>query len=268
MAHRVIPLVILLIAPGLSRRLVAAAWHLFVCVTCMSSVGFKIFYSMVWLLIIAALLALSVWQWQRAQFKQQLLTEQQQLSQRAPVDLATMATPDLSTFLPVKTHGIYLNDQHLLLANQHYKGRLGYEVITPLQREHDIVLVIRGWAASKPNTRSIPTVLPVLGETTAQGMVYWPPTKGLRLRQAIEENKHWPRIISRVDIAQIQTWFDRPIQPYLVRLTEADPHRLIQAWIPVQTSPHRHLGYALQWFGLAIVAMIAAIVIYRKRGSV
>jgi surfeit locus 1 family protein len=218
------------------------------------------------LLITVILSSLGYWQLQRAQLKRDILHEQQRLSQLPPQDITHLRVDAWPALLPVVTHGVYLNERQLMLANQHYKGRLGYEVITPMQTANDdIVLVVRGWLPSKPNTRSIPVVLPVLENTTAQGIVYWPPTKGLHLRQAIDENNDWPRVISRIDIEQIQAWFERPVRPYVIRLSATDPHRFTLVWSPVTLSPRRHVGYALQWFGLALVAMIVTVIIYRRQ---
>lgn len=51
----------------------------------------------------------------------------------------------------------------------------------------------------------------------------------------------------------------------IVRLNPASPHGYVRDWQIVPFSPQRHLGYAFQWFALAVGMLVIFIVVNTNR---
>jgi surfeit locus 1 family protein len=79
----------------------------------------------------------------------------------------------------------------------------------------------------------------------------------------------WPRVIQYLDFEVMGERLGRPVAPLTVRL---DPDRALRIrarqWAPVvPMGAERHLGYALQWFGLALaLVVIVLVLLLRSRG--
>ena len=53
---------------------------------------------------------------------------------------------------------------------------------------------------------------------------------------------------------------DEPVLPAMVRIAAEDPQALSANWTVVNQSPQKHTGYAVQWFTMAAVLLLAFIV--------
>lgn len=209
------------------------------------------------LLIVAGvtlLCRLGFWQLSRAEEKQQWLLQWQTQQH------AVLSQTDLNNTKPsmryarVKLSGHFLNDRTVLLDNKTNKGQPGYHVLVPLQLDNQIlILVDRGFIPLPRSRKILPTILPILGETTIEGYLdfeYRNPFIGRSIETQIID---WPLRIQQLDWEHMSTLLGNPVFPMLVKFDTPNP---LSFQLPVATTewltPDRHYGYACQWFLLAL----------------
>jgi len=78
---------------------------------------------------------------------------------------------------------------------------------------------------------------------------YVPPGASLELRHV--ESRDWPQLINQVDAAALWQRLGRGGLPLELRL-EPGSAAYDTDWPVVAMGPERHLGYAVQWFAMAV----------------
>jgi surfeit locus 1 family protein len=113
------------------------------------------------LLTLAALLLfvrLGLWQWHRAQHKQELAADFGAGGQSV-VDLGARAVSELPRYAQLRLQGSYDGEHQFLLDNMSHDGRPGYEVLTPLRlTDGRTVVVNRGWLPLTASRSQLPQV--------------------------------------------------------------------------------------------------------------
>ncbi len=224
------------------------------------------------LLVIAAFSALGAWQLQRMQYKRTLLDEVAAvLAQRMPVPWATVLDAGRAgSYDWIELNGRFAAQPPLLLDNQLREGQAGvrvYRLFLPAQGGS--VLVDMGWL-SLQGRRVLPTAQ-VLGGTfldqslQLRGLLAPPPAVGLALGKAMgEQDGTW--LLTRIDmdaIAALQGPAGKPLAPRVLKLDPDLPigfERDLEI-LPNTMPPERHMGYAVQWFGLALAVLVTALVL-------
>lgn len=222
--------------------------------------------------LVAGLFALlGSWQWHRMQQKQALL-DQAPVSFDVPMKLAQALrmSPALRW---VRDQGRFLPGT-VLLDNQLRGGRAGVKVYQAFQPAEPSppVLVDRGWLPL-PSNRALPSIVPLGGDHQIQGLLAPAPATGLALGPAL------------VDTAQPQLWLatriDAPAIAARLGLSVALPTQVLRLdpalplgyerdleLLPNTLPPSRHLGYAVQWYAMALTVLIIALVLewrFRRR---
>lgn len=206
------------------------------------------------------------WQLQRMQQKETLLVAQQQAAARAPVPLArALAAPD--AVQGVADHGRFLPGL-VLLDNQMRHGRAGVKLYRPFRSDAGaMVLVDLGWRAL-PADRALPEVPTPPSPVALRGLLAPPPAAGLALGPPHVEAGSGRWLAARLQPAALAPVLGVPALPARVlRLDPALPfgdERDLDL-LPNTLPPQRHLGYAVQWFGLALTVLIVALVLEWRR---
>lgn len=214
---------------------------------------------------IALFTALGFWQLDRAQFKQALTADFARRDDARPRVVESAAElGSLSRFVPVSVTGRFLPGRQIYLDNRIRDGRPGIEVFTPFELTGgDTLLVNRGWLPFADRRRALPPA-PAPGRTvTLRGLVAAPPAPGLRLgkRPATPE---WPWLTPWLTIADAEAVLERPLADRVLLLGADQPHGFRRDWQPVTMPSERHLGYAFQWFALAVAVAVIWIVLTRR----
>lgn len=219
-------------------------------------------------LLLPLLVSLGFWQLQREQEKRETQISYDLRATQAPVPLAQtdwQGADDIA-WLRVEAAGRYDNARHFLLDNRINQSRVGYEIITPLQTGHGLLLVNRGWIAQGADRQTLPEVRVPDGEVTIQGAIYVPGGDIMVLGQEEPTGDNpWPRVVQRLDVAQISAILGEPVLPYSVRLEPGAPGLMHINWQPVTLSPETHRAYAVQWFFMAVVLVILYLVFSFRR---
>ncbi|MFG3448875.1 SURF1 family protein [Stenotrophomonas sp. NPDC047960] len=219
-------------------------------------------------LVILAFCQLGLWQLQRMHEKQALLD--QQLPARAQtlsLARAQAAPPQLRW---VEDHGRFLPGT-LLLDNQTRQGRAGIKVYQPFRSDGGaVVLVDLGWLPM-PGDRTLPGIVPRDGDAHVAGLLAPPPASGLVLGPAFTATPQpgvW--LANRMPPDEAAITLALPagsLHGPVLRLDPALPGGYARdlELLPNTLPPSRHLGYAVQWFGLALTVLIVALVLEWRR---
>ena len=229
-------------------------------------------------LMLPVVVALGFWQLERADYKRGLEDAYFDQLGSLAVPLPTEQPDDFSR---VKVAGHY-RDPHYLLDNQIKDGKPGYWVLTPFETTTaGVVLVNRGWVAQGATRADLPELPPTpIGETMLKAMV-WPDTGLLPLFGAgpLERlTPPWVRL-QRLDWELLVPLYKSHVEQHIeqrpgrqsalraveLRLEAGQPGVLKPAPQTIQFGIARHVGYAVQWFGLAIALVICFIVYGRRR---
>ncbi len=214
------------------------------------------------LLFIGLFIALSAWQWQRAEEKTQELqhfkqSEHPVLSLLTPEDLRHPAGQ------PVRLQLILDQTQHFLLDNRTRRGLAGYELLIPATTDDGLRLLVNlGWLPAPAQRSRLPSIRlsgrPVLVSGRLLPLTDTPLLKPDRWRRG------WPKRIQAIDLSQLQRVTGLHLPSAILRLSQPVFPALDTHWPPPRMSPERHRGYAIQWLALAItVALLALYYLYR-----
>ena len=117
--------------------------------------------------------------------------------------------------------------------------------------EKKLFLINRGWVA-KENFNYDEDIKSNKGRVSIQGVLSPFKRFGLNLiNQTYLDG--WPKLVQQVDYEATRSDLGASINNSVVQLSAASIGALEPIWKPVDLKPSRHYGYALQWFGLALV---------------
>lgn len=211
--------------------------------------------------------ALGFWQIGRYEIKQDLWNDFQQAGERATLTVESRQRLDsLGRYTPVELSGRYDLSRQILLDNRILDGRPGVEVFTPLALEAGgAVLVNRGWLPMDLDRRRLPRAPGPAGPVSLHGLVAPPPATGIQLGE-LGAPDSWPWLTPYLLPDRIQEALGRPLAENVVLLDPGAPGGFKRDWNPATLSPERHLGYAVQWFALALaVAVVWVLLTVRQR---
>ncbi|ATG72577.1 SURF1 family protein [Zobellella denitrificans] len=208
------------------------------------------------LLMTMLMVTMGIWQLSRADDKRQLLQEWQQRRDIA-LDLDETLAIDNPFGYRLEVSGLYLAGGDLFLDNQMHEGRAGYRLIRPLQTPYGLLAVDAGWWPADPDRRRLPVVAVPEGPVQLNGVLVRPYRPPLSLGGAPDPQT---RRISGLDPDLLRARWGQRTLPFVLRLETEGTE-----WQPVVMGPERHLGYAVQWFAMALAVWVAALVFYRRR---
>jgi surfeit locus 1 family protein len=218
------------------------------------------------LLLLPLFIALGLWQWQRAAYKQHLVDHYTGHSHTAALSLEqALIDPEGLRYFPLKVRGHYLNDQQLLQENQFYHHQVGYFVLTPFMTDtQQLILVNRGWIPKNFASEQLQlSTQPI----TAEGRVSAIPTRTFHLGNNLSVGTSWPKVIQVVKKTDLSTALGQPIAPVILLLNPEQAQGFERDWQPQGLSPEKHWGYALQWFAFATLLVVLFLVLnIKKRG--
>jgi len=229
--------------------------------------------------LLLTLLGLGTWQMERRAWKTGLLADMEARLAMPPAALADLLPlGPAANYRPVYAIGIYRHDREMLLQARTHEGRIGAQVVTPLQlietrSAEDVargarvtvenVLVNRGWVpleARDPKSR--PDSL-LHGEIVVTGLLRWPSAPGwfTPKNDPASRTWYWPEAPAMAEAADLG-----PMAPALIELgrNQAAPDALPIGGQTIISLPNNHLHYALTWYALA-AALLATYILSQLR---
>jgi surfeit locus 1 family protein len=203
---------------------------------------------------------LGAWQIKRYEFKQNLIQSYDRgLIQPAKEFVTVMQDTQDADLRRVITQGHYQAALTFLLPNKMYHSQLGYEVFTPLQIAHEkkLLIVDRGWI---PAAMATSFAKPEVGIQAVPGYLKTIDKHVFILGENIlPANSVANYQLQKIDLNDLQKLTSQTYFPIILRLDPKAPNGFTRDWIIVNMLPARHLGYAVQWFVMAMVLAIALI---------
>ncbi len=213
--------------------------------------------------MLAVLLAAGFWQLDRAEEKRRLAVEQAYRGAKTSLVLesdAHAAAPlEQLRHRRASASGHYLSDKQYLLDNRTHQHVAGYHVLTAMRLQGgDVhVLVNRGWLPVGRDRGQLPDLAVSEQLLTEAGLIVAPPAWGLVLGSSGYDDDGWPRVVQHVDLARIEEQLGTDLLPFVLRLSPDSAHGYAREWqIRTGLSPERHVGYAVQWFALAVALVV------------
>jgi surfeit locus 1 family protein len=228
------------------------------------------FTTLLTIALIALLVSLGRWQLHRADEKRALFDSFAAGAGAAhPIDLNT---PKLPRYSQVEAAGHYDDSRQILIDNMVNAERAGYFVITPFALQGGgWVLVNRGWIPLGKSRAERPDIPVAADARRIRGRADNLPSPGIRMGVPAALKPPYPVVASfpaQADIAQLLQETRWTAAADSILLDPADADGYVRNWAPPGFPPLRHVGYAVQWFGLALtLAVIYVVTNFRRTAA-
>jgi surfeit locus 1 family protein len=230
-------------------------------------------------LLVAAGVSLGQWQDRRAAQKIGL---QHKLAERAaeaplllspaprPVPILTPQAAAALEYRHARVTGQFVAGWPVYLNNRPQDGRAGFYLVMPLKIEGSDthVLVERGWLPRNNGdaTRLPPYATPG-GTVTVDGIVK--ASAGHIMQLGVPEPVRPGAIVQNIDPGQFAQASGLKLQPFFIEQSGPAPafEGLVRDWPAPSLGVEKHQGYALQWYALAIMALLFFVITGFSRGT-
>lgn len=195
----------------------------------------------------AVLIWLGVWQMQRLEWKEGILSEIEARIAADPVTLPAAPDPEADKYLPVAVTGQFGKGALRVLVSQKRVGA-GHLIISPFTtKDGRTILVDRGFLKLQEELTTPPE-----GQVTVTGNLHWPDDRNDSTPENDVEDNTW---FAR-DIGQMAQVLGTE-ETLLITRDMSQPDDSVTP-LPVDTSniPNDHLQYAITWFSLALVWLV------------
>ncbi len=223
-----------------------------------------------WLALLVTLLTASVgawlgyWQLTRAEEKQLLLDTMTARASAVPVTPSALLGRADQAHHPVRVSGHFDNRHPILLDNRILDGVAGYHLLSPFQSDDgQWLLVNRGWLPRGRERAQLPAIPALEGAFTVSGRSYVYSDRTFTLADDDMSQPQWPLRLQRIEMRAIGEVLGVELAPFEIRVdpdfTLESDTQLPRPWqdaADTMLGPDRHRAYALQWFALAVMAVV------------
>ena len=223
--------------------------------------GFKL-KILIFAIIFAPLtFSLGVWQVNRANEKIEILENYDKLLLSTPLALDN----DHKNWQPVKTSGTF-EDFIIYEDNAILDGKAGYKIYHLFKNlDSSYIFIHRGFVERNKIKNNLPEVEVPEGIRNLEGKVLKRTNNAFI--QNIQESDS--RIIQEFDLSYLKERHsllkNKEIYEYLFNLQAENEMKFSAIEKPVNMSSSKHIGYAIQWFGLCAALIILTIYAYRRK---
>ena len=218
--------------------------------------------SLTFLSLLLLVLSLGVWQIDRGYNKKELENTFLERQSQPVKEIKYNSFLESDLYRNVVLEGRYL-ENIFLLDNKTYNGKPGLKVFSPFETTNNsLVLVSRGWVEFEDRS-NLPIIKTINNVFKIQGVLR-PESKDFVLENEEMNNKNNPILVQTINLSELSNFLGKPLSPYILELSELSESAFIKTWQPINLSSFRHFGYAVQWFGLAIVLIVGYVFFLRK----
>ncbi|MCS6944343.1 MAG: SURF1 family protein [Sutterellaceae bacterium] len=212
------------------------------------------------------------WQLRRAESKRALQQAYDTALAATPLQIETAAqlpASDAKRPRRVRVQGRFLHEHTVFLDNRMWAGQPGFYVVTPLALPDAAVLVVRGWAPQDVTDRArLPLVDRPDGVVEIEALLIDEVPRRLQLGADSPQG----RIRQNLNVDELRARLPLPLAPAILQQLSPLPDGLVRDWPRPATGVDKHQGYAVQWFSLAALIIVLAVVFgwrawQRQRGA-
>ena len=218
--------------------------------------------------LLALLVSLGRWQLARAEQKRVLFAEFAAGSV-VSVNLSGSGARQLTRYQHVHASGRYSGEHQFLLDNMTLEERAGFRVLTPFVLDDGRTLLVdRGWIPLGRTRTDWPALTISSAPREIRGRLDDLPVPGIRLAGPATESAPgtWPRLVNFPERAELQTALGLALYPRIVLLDRDQAEGFARAWAPPGLPAVRHIGYALQWFAMALTLAVLYLMLNLRKG--
>ena len=210
-------------------------------------------------------ISLGLWQIERANEKKVIISNYDKLLVSTPI--ALQKEQPLENWQPIETVGAY-QDLVVYEDNAINSGKAGFKVYHLFQNgDGTFIFVHRGFIERNLIKNNLPRIDTPVGKKNIKGTTLF--KQNNTFVKNIEESDI--RIIQEFNTSVLIERFpilkDRYLHPFLFNLDVRDADKFQPIEKPVNMSATKHIGYAIQWFGLCAALIILTIYAYRRKGE-
>ena len=208
-------------------------------------------------------ISLGLWQLDRAEEKREIIANYDELLTSEPINLNVKTI--YKNWQPITTIGRF-KDIVIFEDNAILSGRAGFKIYHLFENgDGSYVFVHRGFIERNMVKNNLPLINTPKGKQSLEGSVLIKEDNSFV--QDIEESD--ARIIQEFNIERLINKFpilkDRYLHPFLFNLDIRDNKKFLAIEKPVNMAASKHIGYAIQWFGLCIALIILTIYAFRRK---
>ena len=210
-------------------------------------------------------ISLGLWQIERANEKKVIISNYDKLLVSTPITL--QKEQPLENWQPIETVGAY-QDLVIYEDNAINSGKAGFKVYHLFQNgDGTFIFVHRGFIERNLIKNNLPRIDTPLRKKNIKGTALF--KQNNTFVKNIEESDI--RIIQEFNTSVLIERFpilkDRYLHPFLFNLDVRDADKFQPIEKPVNMTASKHIGYAIQWFGLCAALIILTIYAYRRKGE-
>lgn len=173
-------------------------------------------------------------------------------------------------FRVAEARGEYDVDRAIVLAGRSHQGAAGAHLLVPLRlSDGTAVMVNRGWVPALDAAKIDPTDHVPTGPVRARGLLIAFPeirSSGDGSRSDGAPPEDFRRLWYRMDIERWQAQSPYHLAPVYIQELPVEPAGRIPVPLPEpELDDGPHLGYAIQWFSFALIALVGWTVLLIRR---
>ena len=227
------------------------------------------FTTLLTVMLIVMLVSLGRWQLRRADEKRVLYDSFAAGTDfTRPIDAQT---PKVRRYSHIEAAGHYDGTRQILIDNMVNAERAGYFVITPFALTGGgWMLVNRGWVPLGASRADRPAIAVTSDTRRIRGRADNLPSPGIHMGVPAPLEPPYPVVANyptHSEVAQLLHEAHWAPATDLMLLDAAEPDGYARNWSPPGFPPIRHVGYAVQWFGLALTLLVIYIVTNFRRSA-
>lgn len=228
-------------------------------------------------IFVVLFLILGIWQINRAIEKQHLENQFQKFDLLSPDHPYSLNELTPTEFQSVSLDGYFDFESAWFLKNQVIGGEYGYDALVPfVTRDKISVLVNLGWVeghpSHNPNTEQLLALMNQKGllntdnlsvnRTTIEGKfrapLNLPFVDNLYAGEPMSADSYAVSpTTSILEITPTSFPYKNLLSDWYIQISPQDSHALRTHWQVSNMPPSKHIGYAIQWFAMAITVFIA-----------
>ncbi len=208
---------------------------------------------------LALLISLGFWQLDRADEKRAI---EDQIANANAGDVQLITSLELLSnkeYYHVRLQGSYIKDKQFIYDNQIVDQISGYYVLTPfiLKGDTKVILINRGFIPWNGRRDQIANI-DIGAKITGVKVQISKPVKRIELKTS-QIKQDFPVLIQALDLDEMSAIASLDFASIVGLLSPESENGFVRKWEPYTGSIERHIGYAIQWFLMALVLSIIGV---------